>query len=95
LVGDELFQIGVGEHLALAFGAPTDRHVTQLAGGDVSTQRLRRAAQPLGGFSFGDQPVVWGSGIILAGVARNGHAFGLSRGQCGGEVFVADLGLAR
>src|SRR5215472_15530488 len=45
LIGDELVEIGVGEHLARALRAAPDNHVAQLARGDVAVERLDRAAE--------------------------------------------------
>src|SRR5262245_11271449 len=52
LIGDEIVEIGVGEHLAWALSAMTDADVFERAGGDVAVQRLDGAtklARGLGG----------------------------------------------
>src|SRR5262249_48521108 len=45
LVGDEIVEVGVGEHAARALRAVTDDDVAERAGGDVAGERLDRAAE--------------------------------------------------
>jgi len=45
LVGNELVEVGGGEHLALAFAAVADREVAQPPRRDVTLKRFLRAAE--------------------------------------------------
>jgi hypothetical protein len=49
LGGNEVVEIGIGEHAARAFLAVADIDVTQRAGSDVSGERLDGTAEPIGG----------------------------------------------
>jgi hypothetical protein len=57
LVADELVEIGVGEHAALALGAVTNEHVFQPSGGDMALEGLDRAAELSGRLALGAKAV--------------------------------------
>jgi len=57
LSGDESVDVGVGKHLARAFRAVTDGHVTERADGDMAEQRFDGAVQLGGSLSGGFEPV--------------------------------------
>jgi len=63
---NELVEISVGEHLALAALAVADGDVLERAGGDVAVERLDRAVQ-LGGGLRGTLKPVGGRKAQLAG----------------------------
>src|SRR6516164_4159766 len=44
LIGNEIIEIGVGEHAARAFAAVPDDDIAERAGSDVTSKRLNRAA---------------------------------------------------
>jgi hypothetical protein len=78
LVGDELVEIGVGEHTAHAFAAVADGNITKRAGGNMTIERLDRAAQPVRGLGQGTQIILRGCGVFEARVVT-GHGFTLAR----------------
>jgi hypothetical protein len=57
LIGDELVEIRVGEHLALALPAVTKGDIFQCARSDVAVERLDRATEPGSGLRSGLKPV--------------------------------------
>jgi hypothetical protein len=59
LIGDEIVEVGVGEHAARAFCPMTDDDVTERAGGDVAIEGFHRAAEPGSGLCGGLEPVRW------------------------------------
>jgi hypothetical protein len=56
---DELVDIGVGEHAALAALAVAKGDVFQRAGGNVAVEGFHRAAEPGSGLCGGLEPVRW------------------------------------
>jgi hypothetical protein len=59
LIGNELVEIGVGEHAALAALAVAKGDVFQRAGGNVAVEGFHRAAEPGSGLCGGLEPVRW------------------------------------
>src|SRR5262249_11236956 len=57
LVGDEGVEIAIGEHLTRAFLAVADDDVAERAGGDVTVERLDRAAELTRGLGGRAQPI--------------------------------------
>ena len=49
-MGDEIVDVGIGEHLAWALRALADDDVAEIPGGDVGVERLDRTAQLARGF---------------------------------------------
>ena len=83
MIGDELVEVGIGEHAARALRALADDDVAQIPRGDVGAQRLHRAAELARGLGGRAQAVGcrWKRRrFLMAGAERVG--------LCGGLGFV-------
>jgi len=73
---NELVEIGVGEHLALAALAVADGDVLERAGGDVAVERLDRATEPGSGLCCSLESVRWGVARLARGLSGRAQAVG-------------------
>jgi len=89
LIGDEIVEIGVGEHLALALLAVADADVAKIPGSDVGAQRFDGAAEATCSVGRREQGIRWARRSEHGVHRRNGRPL-RSHGRTGLQIWTGD-----